>query len=57
MTWILWEMGVTLTRDQLCLFVIMEYVLWGERERERERGLEPQVADITNEYRTLVTLP
>ena len=36
---VLWEMGVKVARDQHCLFVIMEFVLWPERERERERPM------------------
>ena len=28
---VLWEMGVKVARDQHCLFVIMEFVLWPER--------------------------
>lgn len=48
---VLWEMGVKVARDQHCLFVIMEFVLWPERERERET----HVAVITNEHKTPVT--
>ena len=46
---VLWEMGVKVARDQHCLFVIMEFVLWPERERETH------VAVITNEHKTPVT--